>query len=548
MQQSHSCLPDGITFPIGARVPAIGARPVSAPVVLGSQHVARHAESSVSSGSQIPANPFLKFTGRGADRTLPPRPLPQTVHESARVSEVTCPHGCQLKFKVIERKPQRVVLGLSYLGNRPQTVDLLGTLPVDRMCPGCSKHLRVQLVDKRDAFDDDASEVEIPERKHRGYAYMACLWAPSETKSGRQENLKKYIHDALILGHCLWKNCQQRRVLLVTSDTFTVSQDQVRILEIFWELRKVEHMKVHRSRLQGSDRRFADVFTKVRALEQTEFSKVILMDLDTIVVQSIDELFGYAAPSALFRGNGDAAAGIKRAGNTLFNKSTGAAQGGINSGVLVLEPSRKDFEELRIRINEPGPATSAPEQDFLSTCGLYIDRWLKLPVKYNWQPHQLRYMAGRMAENQGERRMPIEQVSVLHFSGEVCPRDYFHGGFYTLWTGDTGNGFGEFTQKLVDEYSKGKCGVDDRERMKCAILKWKDAHDEAWYATINAAAGRFTRCPLCDDRDNFVEHAFFMCQSTQGGFKKWRERSTTRDLEEVCGKFCILIPSSSHRV
>lgn len=160
---------------------------------------------------------------------------------------------------------------------------------------------------------------------------------------------------------------------------------------------------------------------------------------------------------------------------------------------MVLAPSREDFEELRTSINEPGPATSAPEQDFLSTCNLRIDRWTKLPVKYNRQPHQLRYMASRMAENQGERRMPIEQVSVFHFSGVICPRDYFHGGFKKTWTGDTGNGFAEFTQKLVDEYSKGKCGVVDRKRMKCAIRKWKDAHDEAWNASIEAATGPLSR-------------------------------------------------------
>ena len=75
--------------------------------------------------------------------------------------------------------------------------------------------------------------------------------------------------------------------------------------------------------------RFADVFTKLRALEQTEFSKVVLIDLDTIVVQSIDELFGYTAPSALFRGNEYAAAGTKRAGKTLFNRAQVVHEGAL---------------------------------------------------------------------------------------------------------------------------------------------------------------------------------------------------------------------------
>lgn len=280
-------------------------------------------------------------------------------------------------------------------------------------------------------------------------------------------------------------------------------------------------MKVHPSRLMGSDKRFADVFTKLRALEQTEFSKVILMDLDTIVVQSIDELFGYTAPSALFRGNEYAAAGTKRAGETLFNKGTGSPRGGINAGVMLLAPSSEDFQQCSRRIRQPGPATSAPEQDFLSNCDMYIGKWAKLPVKYNWQPHQLRYMHGWMEQNQRERRMPIEQVSVFHFSGEVCPRDYFHGGFETLWTGDEHVDFPDFTEKLVQEYSKGKCGVDDRERMKSAILKWKDVHDEAWEFTIEEAVGHDKECPLCRDHPNYVEDAFFGCEKTKDSKDKW---------------------------
>ena len=118
----------------------------------------------------------------------------------------------------------------------------------------------------------------------------------------------------------------------------------------------------------------------------------------------------------------------------------------------------------------------------------------------------------------------MEQVSVFHFSGEVCPRDYFHRGFQKLWTGDEPhNGFIEFTQKLVNEYSKGKCGVDDQERMKYAIRKWKDAHDKAWRATIKEVVGRDKECPLCRDPRNFVEHAFFACEKTRDSRDKWYE-------------------------
>ena len=76
---------------------------------------------------------------------------------------------------------------------------------------------------------------------------------------------------------------------------------------------------------------------------------------------------------------------------------------------------------MAAKVANKGNASSAPEQDFLSTVDLYIDRWMKLPVKYNYQPYQLRYMAKRYNEGSGERRCDMVDVSVFHFSGEVSP-------------------------------------------------------------------------------------------------------------------------------
>ena len=497
--------PDGITIAIGTRNPICSAR---------------HPSKS-SLDVQIPVNPLLKLSGRGTEcPSINPMPtIAGTKRSCQRLRQYQCPHGCELGIEMCNRNDQTVKLQFFYHVDDLHTVELQGTTAEDRACPVCGRHIRFQLVHEHNALDDDAPEEEVQECQDGGYAYMACLWTPSESKEGARENLKKYIHDALILGYCLQTHCQHRRVLLTTQNTLRV--EEVSLLKIFWELRPVEHMKVHESRLKGSDKRFAGVFTKLRALEQTEFSKVILMDLDTIVVQSIDELFGYTAPSALFRGNEYAAAGTKRAGETLFNKGTGSPRGGINAGVMLLAPSSEDFQQCSRRIRQPGPATSAPEQDFLSICDMYIGKWAKLPVKYNWQPHQLRYIPSWMEQNQGERRIPIEQISVFHFSGEVCPRDYFHGGFETLWTGDEHVDFPDFTEKLVKEYSKGKCGVDDRERMKSAILKWKDVHDEAWEFTIEEAVGHDKECPLCRDHPNYVEDAFFGCEKTKDSKDKW---------------------------
>ena len=95
-------------------------------------------------------------------------------------------------------------------------------------------------------------------------------------------------------------------------------------------------------------------------------------------------MFAFKAPSALPRGNFTSAAGSTRKGDTLFDRKTGLPQGGINAGVIVLEPSQGDFDHMQRQLLSEGDATNAPEQDYLSTADFLIDKWNKLPGKYNW--------------------------------------------------------------------------------------------------------------------------------------------------------------------
>ena len=61
------------------------------------------------------------------------------------------------------------------------------------------------------------------------------------------------------------------------------------LLKIFWEIRQIEHLDVHPSRLASCEKRFKMVFTKLRALELEDFSRVVLLDLDILVVRGIDD-------------------------------------------------------------------------------------------------------------------------------------------------------------------------------------------------------------------------------------------------------------------
>ena len=164
---------------------------------------------------------------------------------------------------------------------------------------------------------------------------MAVLWFPDAEKSRHKrtpkhveelgaEGCRKYITDALILGSSLAYRCQdKRRVLLVTQDVMDMPESN--LLRIFWELRVIRHVEVHPNRIRLTEQRFTRVFTKLRALEQTDFSKIVLLDLDIVVARAVDELFAFSPPAALFRGNTPSRAGSQRSGETFFSKKNRSA-------------------------------------------------------------------------------------------------------------------------------------------------------------------------------------------------------------------------------
>ena len=94
-------------------------------------------------------------------------------------------------------------------------------------------------------------------------------------------------------------------------------------------------------------------FTKLRILEHTDFAKVNLLHLDTIVTRSIDSVFSVDAPAAVMRGNADKIGSVKPT-ETFFEKSTGKEQRGITAGLMVLKPSRKTLITCLRSVNSQG--------------------------------------------------------------------------------------------------------------------------------------------------------------------------------------------------
>ena len=98
----------------------------------------------------------------------------------------------------------------------------------------------------------------------------------------------------------------------------------------------------------------------------------------------LDEMFEFAAPMALMRGHRQEqhVPGRVRPPGTYADKK-GRQKYGINAGVMVLEPSRQEFQRMcEVVSQEDHPShltTNGPEQDFLTRH--FIERWQCLHVR-----------------------------------------------------------------------------------------------------------------------------------------------------------------------
>jgi alpha-N-acetylglucosamine transferase len=132
-----------------------------------------------------------------------------------------------------------------------------------------------------------------------------------------------------------------------------------------------------------------DNFCKLRLWELEEYRRVVFLDADTVVLRSIDRLFGYpegAAAPNLYASLDD------------FHR--------MNSGVFVAEPSRRTFEAMLERLDVPGAFWRRTDQTFLES---WWPEWHGLPYLYN----TLQYVYADLPQ-----LWRWEAIRVLHYQFE----------------------------------------------------------------------------------------------------------------------------------
>jgi len=168
-------------------------------------------------------------------------------------------------------------------------------------------------------------------------------------------------------------------------------------------------------------------------MELVEFAKVLIMDIDLLVMSNIDELFELQAPAAMRRGMndswwplqlGDPVSGKcffmgKDASKWSWNQGTG-----INAGVMLWQPDLDVQAEMLAEISEanhPEHCTgNGPEQDYLSR--FWADApWRHISCGYNYQIHQM-FLGLHPDKVENAERINLlrtpEKIKVVHFSGE----------------------------------------------------------------------------------------------------------------------------------
>ncbi|CAK0895566.1 unnamed protein product [Prorocentrum cordatum] len=282
-------------------------------------------------------------------------------------------------------------------------------------CACCKRPLHLSL-----------AEAPAPKRARSGdrYAYVVALWGPSP----------EYLLGALALGWSLRRHGAAHDLVALHADDLPAGAVEL-LRRGGWAPHQVPHVEACGALFQEWTRngRFAQVFTKIRVLGLVQYRKVLLLDADIIVNANIDDLFDLPAPAAMARGpRCGYAHGERIDGEFFFGGSQGdewswGQTGGINAGVMLLEPDEQTLAQCLLEITDPRHPEhvpgNGPEQDYLSR--FWAGEWRHLDVSYNFQLHQMYFALSPLGLSSDRARFldgtGPARIKAVHFSADPKP-------------------------------------------------------------------------------------------------------------------------------
>lgn len=221
-----------------------------------------------------------------------------------------------------------------------------------------------------------------------------------------------YLPGLLVLHESLIStNTKYPFLVLLTKN---ISPKVVSIIESQCISYKVIDKEINNPTDVERNHRWFPTYSKLNVFDQTQYEKIVYLDVDIIILRNIDELFEHKHMSAT------------NAGGMLPRKSSWVH---LNSGVFILEPSRVLFEDMINKVGKIEKLKSmgtferpqyGSDQDFLNA---YYPNWpqqsdLHLDHKYNifhYYLDEYNEIFGYTIEDS------VKPISILHYASYLKP-------------------------------------------------------------------------------------------------------------------------------
>ncbi|KAF9181581.1 Glycogenin-2 [Haplosporangium sp. Z 11] len=217
-----------------------------------------------------------------------------------------------------------------------------------------------------------------------------------------------YASGALVLGHSLRASQTTKQLaILITPSVSRVIRDQLAtVFDSVIEIGEIDSFSTKNLQLLGRPE-LGITLTKIHVFNQTQYSKVVFLDADTLVLRNIDELFDFAAQGTL----------DDKDRNKRFAAAPDAGWPDcFNSGVFVCRPSHEDYTGLIEMANQDGTFDGG-DQGLLNS---YFNGWSRgdssnrLPFIYNTTPTSVYSYAPAFQQYK-------DKLAVIHFIGSFKP-------------------------------------------------------------------------------------------------------------------------------
>lgn len=223
-----------------------------------------------------------------------------------------------------------------------------------------------------------------------------------------------YLPGLLVLAYSLQKTGTAYPLLVLL--TPTISLETLSTLDSYGITYKKLDYDFNNPTNVSKEHRWFSTYSKIFAFGQTDYKKVVYLDVDMLVLRNIDELFTYRHLSAT------------NAGGALPRKKHWSH---MNSGLMVIEPSQELFEDMVTKIGkietvEAGGTMLKPQygsdQDFINA---YFPDWpnqkeLHLDHKYNifhYHLDEYNQLFGYTIEDSDK------PISIIHYASYSKPWD-----------------------------------------------------------------------------------------------------------------------------